>query len=153
VRLALAILALVSGTARADVLNHELLRKHVGEELAHVDVASLSPAQREALYADRLSLTLGLFVPVLGTYRMEGKMFGVVRPAGVIFDWFLGGAVPAGLAIAALATDGRTRKICAWTAFGLYATTRIGVFAIGSSHISAYNDEVDVLITFSSRSR
>lgn len=141
-RLAIALVVLSAGTARADFLNHELMRQHVAETFANLDLAKLDDAQREALYADRTTLTLGLLVPVLGTYRMEEKVFGGVRPAGVIFDWFLGGAVPLGLGITALATDGRTREVCAWTALGLYATTRLAILLIGSAHVSAYNEEV-----------
>jgi hypothetical protein len=140
----LVVVVVAAGTARADLVNHELLRAHVDHVFAGVDVPQLTPQQREALYADRLSLMAGTLVPILGTWRVENKVFGGLRPAGVIFDWTLGGFVPLGLAIAALATSGRTRAICAWTALGLYASTRIGIMIIGNLHISAYNHAVAV---------
>jgi hypothetical protein len=140
----LVVLVALYGTAHADLLNHELLRAHVDAELAHLDVAKLDADQREALYAPRLSLTVGLLVPGFGSYRLEQRMFGGIRPSGIVFDWVLGGAAPVALGVAALATDGRTRAICAWTALALYATTRAGMLVIGSWHISAYNHEVDI---------
>jgi hypothetical protein len=143
-RLVTAAVLATSATARADFANHELLRAHVDDVLAHVVVGHLDADQRAALYAPRLSLTAGLLVPGFGTYRLEQRMFGGIRPAGIVFDWILGGAAPIALGITALASDGRTRSICAWTALALYATTRAGILAIGSWHISAYNHEVDV---------
>ncbi|MGE0550151.1 MAG: hypothetical protein AB7R00_24000 [Kofleriaceae bacterium] len=138
---------LTAPRAHADLANHELLHKHLDEEFAKLDISSLTPEQREDLYAPRLSLTLGLLVPIYGTYRMEMRMFGSIRPAGIILDWFAGGVVPAALGITALATEGRTRAICGWTALGLYAATRIGAIVFGTLHVTAYNREVKLRLS------
>lgn len=142
--LVVAIVLMSASVARADFINHDLLHAHVDRMFAGVDVGRLTPAQRDALYADRLTLMAGALIPVFGTWRIEDKVFGGLRPAGVIFDWGLGGAAPVGLAIAAFATTGTTRTVCAWTAIGLYAATRIGIMIIGNLHISAYNRAVSV---------
>jgi hypothetical protein len=142
--LVLAIVLTTTSVARADVINHDLLHAHVDRMFAGVDVARLTPAQREALYADRLTLMAGALIPIFGTWRIEDKVFGGLRPAGVIFDWVLGGVAPLGLAITAFATTGTTRTVCAWTAIGLYASTRIGIMIIGNLHISAYNRAVSL---------
>ncbi|MGE0871511.1 MAG: hypothetical protein AB7P03_23330 [Kofleriaceae bacterium] len=143
-------IALTGAEAQADLANHELLHKHLDDEFATLDLASLTPEQREELYAPRLSLTLGLLVPVYGTYRLDNRVFGSMRPAGVIFDWIAGGLVPAALGVTALATDGRTRSICGWTALGLYTATRIGTLVFGSLHLRAYNQEVKLRLSAAS---
>jgi hypothetical protein len=135
-------IAVAAPDARADLLNHELLQAHVDATFARIDVASLDDAGRERLYARRAGLVAATLIPGLGTYRIEKKVFGSLRPAGVIFDWFVGGIAPAALGITALATDGRTRTVCGWSALGLYASTRLAILVIANLHISAYNRAV-----------
>lgn len=142
VLIAAAVVAGASTPARADVLGHDRLRAHVDDMFAHLDVASLDANQRDDLYASRAAITAGLFVPMLGSYWLEHKTFGELRPSAIVFDWVLGGLAPLALGITALATSGRTRKITAYTALGLYAATRIGIIVIGNLHVSEYNRQV-----------
>jgi len=135
---------LVGRAARADLANHELVRTHVAAMFAGVDVAALDEGQRERLLADRPRLNLALLVPIYGSYTLDHKVFGSMRPAGVLFDWILGGIAPAVLGLTALATSGRTRRICGWTALGLYAGTRLAILVVGNLHISAYNELVQL---------
>ncbi len=132
-----------SRTAAADLANNEAIHAHIDAMLGHIDAATLDPDARKALQADRATLSLGALIPIYGSYELDHKVFGGVRPSAVVFDWILGGLVPAGLGITALATDGslssRTRSILGWTAIGLYATTRLGVLIVGNLHISEYN--------------
>ena len=80
-------------------------------------------------------------MPGWGTYRLEKIVFGEVRPAGIIGDWLVGGALPLGLAIGAYAADDpSTRRALAWTAVGLYAGTRLAIIVFGNLHISAYRE-------------
>jgi hypothetical protein len=137
VPLALAIL-LVSPAARADALGHERLR-------AHVATMDVSHTTRDELDTSRATFMATALVPGWGTYRLEKIVFGGVRPAGVIGDWILGGALPAALAITALAVDDPdTRRSLVWTAVGLYAGTRAAIFVIGNLHISAYRQALDL---------
>lgn len=136
----LAVIA-CGGTARADLLGHDRLREHVDRMFARTDVRAMDAAQRDAMYLRRPLLTVGLLVPVLGTYRMEQAVFGELRPA-VVIDWVLGGLAPVALGITALETSGRTRRIAAWSAIGLYAATRAAILVIGSLHISEYNRQI-----------
>ncbi|MGE5183923.1 MAG: hypothetical protein ACM31C_17755 [Acidobacteriota bacterium] len=145
--LAVALALLASRSAAADFANNEAIHAHVDATLRAVGVTSLDARQRAALHADRLTLSLGALVPVLGTYRLDEKVFGSVRPAGVIFDWVLGGLVPATLGLVAWqdgALSSHTRSVLAWTALGLYASTRLGVLVIGNWHVSEYNHYLDV---------
>lgn len=136
------LLGLTADPVAADLLNHDLLAAHLERTLASVDPSRLTTAQREALYAPRASLMLSTLVPGWGTWRVEQRMFGGLRPAGVVLDWGVGGALPIGLAIAAFASDGSTRQWCAWSALALYAATRIGIQIIGNLHITEYNRRV-----------
>jgi hypothetical protein len=139
IRCIAAVVVCTCAPARADLMNNEAIREHVDEVLAD---GSLDASRVRALRADRLTLDLGLLVPIYGSIALDRKVFGGVRPSAVVFDWVLGGIAPAGLAIAALAGDGwshDTRTRLAWTAIGLYATTRIAVLVVGNLHISEYN--------------
>lgn len=132
-------LLVAARTASADFANNEAIHAHVDSLVASTDGAALAPDARRALRADRGTLTLGALIPIYGSYELDHKVFGGVRPAAIVFDWLLGGIVPAGLAITALASHGSTRSILSWSALGLYATTRVGVLIIGNLHISEYN--------------
>lgn len=135
-------IVLGSRIASADFANNEALHGHIDAMLRGVDVSSLDPDRREALFADRLTLSLGSLVPIFGTYRLDHKVFGGVRPSAVVFDWVLGGLAPAGLGLVALedgSLSSHTRSILGWSALGLYASTRIGVLIIGNLHVSEYN--------------
>jgi hypothetical protein len=55
-----------------------------------------------------------------------------------VIDWLLGGLLPLGLAIAAVAVEDR-RALFGWTAAGLYAATRIGVLVVANLHVGEYN--------------
>ncbi len=142
--ISVAVVVCASTPARADVLGHDRLRAHVDDMFAHLDVATLDAQQRDDLYASRTAITAGLFVPMFGSYRLEHQMFGELRPSAIVFDWVLGGLVPIGLGVTALVTSGRTRKITAYTALGLYAATRIGIIVIGNLHVSEYNRQVRI---------
>lgn len=134
---------LASRIASADFANNETIHAHVDTVVARLDGAKLDPDWRKSLLADRLTLSLGALIPIYGSYELDEKVFGGVRPAAVVFDWILGGIVPAGLGVTALATgdslSSRTRTILAWSAIGLYASTRLGVLIIGNFHVTEYN--------------
>ena len=117
----------------ADLLNHELLRRHVDQLFAD---------QHDVPPAPRASLVAGTLIPGFGTYRVEQRVFGGLRPAGVVFDWGLGGIAPLTLGAIAIESSGRTREGCAITAIGLYAATRIAILVIANLHISEYNRRV-----------
>jgi hypothetical protein len=126
--------------ASADLANNEALHDHV-DALARTRVGVMGEV-REALFADRLTLSLGALIPIFGTYRLDEKVFGSVRPSAIVFDWVLGGAAPLVLGVVALeggALSPHTRAIVGWTAVGLYAATRIGVLIIGNLHVTEFN--------------
>jgi hypothetical protein len=132
------VIALLPANAHADLLAHDRLRAHV----ATLDITGRS---RDDLDTSRAAFAVTALVPALGTFRLEKRVFGSIRPAGVIGDLLVGGVVPAGLAVGALvADDPDTRAALAWTALGLYATTRIAILVIGNLHISAYRRALDV---------
>jgi hypothetical protein len=144
---AVLVVVLASRDARADFANNELLHAHADAVIAASDPGSLAPARRAALHVDRLTMSLGALVPVFGTSRLDGAVFGGVRPSAIVFDWVLGGAVPVGLAALALADTGLSssaRDDLAWTALGLYAVTRVGILVIGNLHVSEWNRYIDV---------
>ena len=127
-----AMLVMLPVTARADLLSHDRLR-------AHVATLDITNHHRDDLDTSRVAFAFTALVPALGTFRLEKRVFGEIRPAGVIGDLFAGGIVPAGLAVGALvADDPDTRAALAWTALGLYASTRIVILVIGNLHISEY---------------
>lgn len=139
----IACFLLVSRSAVADLANNEAIHDHVDRVVLRLEVDKLDPDQRHDLLADRLTLSLSALVPIYGSYCLDHKVFGDVRPAAVVFDWILGGIVPTGLGATALlsgdALSSRTRTILGWSAVGLYVSTRIGVLIIGNLHISEYN--------------
>jgi hypothetical protein len=138
--IAAAVVVCVGAPARADMMNNEAIHEHVEQMLAGVDPSTIDASRMRDLRASRLTLDLGLLVPILGSTMLDRKVFGGIRPSAVVFDWVLGGIVPAGLAVTALAADSHdTRTRLAWTAIGLYATTRIAVLVVGNLHISEYN--------------
>ncbi len=132
-----------SSVAQADLANNEGIREHVDAILIGVEPNRLDPARVRALLANRLTLNLAVIVPIYGSYKLEHKVFGSMRPAGIVVDWILGGLVPVGLAATALAGSSalsdRTRAILGWTALGLYTATRIGILVVANHHISEYN--------------
>lgn len=129
---------MISRIAVADLANNEALHAHVDDVVRRSDKAHRPPP------ADRWKLSLGVLIPIFGSYELDTQMFGGIRPAAVIFDWILGGAAPVGLGVAALASSGTTRSILGWTAIGLYASTRIGVLIIGNLHITEYDRYLNV---------
>lgn len=121
-----------SASGRADPLGHDRLRAHV----ASLDVRD---ATFDALDTSRLAFSLTALVPGWGTYRLEKRVFGGLRPSAVIGDWLLGGLVPAALVVGAIAADDpETRSALAWTAAGLYVGTRVAILVVGNLHLSAY---------------
>jgi hypothetical protein len=129
-----AVAVWTSAPARADIMNNEAIREHVDALFAD---GSLEASR---LRAHRLTLNLGLLVPVYGSIALDRKVFGGIRPSAIVFDWVLGGIVPAGLAVAAFAgPESWPRTRLAWTAIGLYAATRVAVLVVGNLHISEYN--------------
>lgn len=140
--LVIAAITLISpAIARADLLSHDRLR-------AHVATLEITGHSRDDLDTSRVAFAFTALVPALGTFRLEKRVFGEIRPAGVIGDLFVGGIVPAGLAVGALvADDPDTRAALAWTALGLYATTRLAILVIGNLHISEYRRALDLRFT------
>ena len=135
------VLGLVARDAHADMLSHDRLR-------AHVATLDVSHTTRDELDTSRAAFMATALVPGWGTYRLEKIVFGEVRPAGIVGDWIVGGALPAGLAITALAVDDPdTRRTLAWTAAGLYVGTRLAIFTIGNLHISAYRKALDLRVS------
>jgi hypothetical protein len=139
-RIALLLVVLAT-TAHADLLSHDRLRAHV----ARLDITNTT---RDELDTSRLAFMVTALVPGYGTYRLEKRVFGEVRPAGIIGDWGVGGAVPAGLLVwSYYADDTDTRRALRWTALGLYAGTRVAIFVIGNLHISEYRRALAVRFT------
>lgn len=112
----------------ADLLNNAGIHAHVDE------TPGAQPISRAAT-------SFELLVPIWGSYMMERHVFGSVRPSGIVFDWILGGLVPAVLAGTSFAVhDADTRSRMRWSALGLYAGTRVAVEVIGNLHVSEYNE-------------
>jgi hypothetical protein len=140
--LIVAVSATVARVAYGDLANNEAIHDHVDDVVRSVERAKLDPARRAALFANRLELSASALVPIYGSLQLDRKVFGGVRPAAVVFDWILGGVAPVTLAVIALedtALSNRTRSICAWTALGLYTSTRLGVLIVGNLHVSEFN--------------
>ena len=140
-------LGLAPRSARADLTSGERIRRQVDRTVAGLDLAALDADQRQALLAHRVTLSLALLIPCYGSYTLDHKVFGDLRPAAILFDWVLGGIAPAGLAAVALADRGLSsglRTGLGWTAAGLYVASRAGVLIIGNRHISDYNDAMRV---------
>lgn len=124
--------------ASADILSHDRLR-------AYVAAMDTRGATYEQLDTSRAAFVATALIPGWGTYRLEKIVFGEVRPAGIVGDWLVGGALPVGLAIGAYAADDpSTRRALAWTAAGLYAGTRLVILVVGNLHISEYRDALRV---------
>ena len=140
-RFVLAIAVLLGPSiASADLANNEAIHDHVDALVRTQDGVTVDG--RSALSADRLTLSLGALIPIFGTYRLDEKVFGSVRPSALVFDWVIGGAAPLVLGVIAHedgALSPHTRSIVGWTAVGLYAATRIGVLIIGNLHVTEYN--------------
>jgi hypothetical protein len=129
---ACVVFAVVLGACGADLLNNSAIHAHVDDQLAH---------RRASPIGDRLLLSAGALVPILGSCELDHRVFGSVRPSAIVFDWILGGVAPAALLVASFATgDASARSALRWTALGLYGGTRIGVLVIGNLHISEYDD-------------
>jgi hypothetical protein len=110
----------------------------------------ISTTTRAKLDTSRLTFAVTALVPGVGTYRLEKRVFGEVRPAGIVGDWGIGGAVPLGLLLGSYATDDReTRTALRWSALGLYAGTRLVILVIGNLHISTYRRALDARFTAS----
>ncbi len=122
----LALLALCG--CGADLLNNAAIHAHIDE----------TP---DAQPISRATTSFELLVPIWGSYMMERRAYGNVRPSGIVFDWILGGLVPAVLVGTSFAVhDAGTRSTLRWSALGLYAGTRVGVEIIGNLHVGEFND-------------
>jgi len=129
------LLALACVGCGADMMNNEALHAHVDDVVR---------TERAPEHADRFLLNAGVLVPVLGSYRLDHQVYGDVRPSAIVFDWILGGLVPAALVATSFGVSGATaRRALRWTALGLYASTRVGIFVIGNLHITEYDDYLD----------
>ena len=93
----------------------------------------------------RLQRSLRLLVPVWGSTVMEHAVFGELKMPAVVFDWILGGLIPAALLTTAAVADLEpgTRDALNYTAIGLYGGTRIGILYIANDHISVHNEHLD----------
>ena len=119
-----------------DLMNNTAIHAHVDDVLAR-DPAAATPAPRARLAA-------GALVPVLGSYELDHAVFGGVRPSAIVFDWILGGLVPAALVGGSFAVSGAgARDAMRWTALGLYATTRVAIEIVGNLHVTEYDDYLD----------
>jgi hypothetical protein len=129
----LFLVALVAGIGcGGDLLNNQLIHTHVDDVLAH------DPA--EARPADLWALNAGVLVPIYGSYELDHRVFGSVRPSAIVFDWVLGGFAPAGLAAASFAVDdAHTQAGLRWGALALYGATRLAVLVVGNLHIDEYD--------------
>lgn len=116
----------------ADMMNNALIHEHVDDLVAH-DRPHATPA-------DRWLLTAGALVPGLGSYRLDHRVYGSLRPSAIVFDWILGGLVPAALLATSFAVDGaHTSSTLRWTALAAYGVTRIAVVSVGTMHITEYD--------------
>ncbi len=101
-------------------MNDAAIHAHVDAQLAG-DPASARPID------DRVALAAGALVPIYGSYRLDHRVFGGVRPSAIVFDWVLGAIVPLGLVAASFAADASTANVLRWTCtLGLYGATRVG---------------------------
>ena len=107
---------------------------------AHVDdLLQHDPANARA--ANRWELSAGVLVPIYGSYELEHRVYGSVRPTAIVLDWILGGLVPAGLATASFVVhEDSTCSWLRWAALGFYGVTRLGVLIVGNLHISEYDN-------------
>jgi hypothetical protein len=127
------VLALVAAGCGADLLNNQGIHDHVDDLVAH--------DRTDAVPANRWLLDAGALVPFLGSYELDHRVYGSVRPSAIVVDWILGGIVPAGAAVASFVfDDALTRRRLRWGALGLYGATRIGIEIVGNLHIDEYND-------------
>jgi len=111
-----------------DLLNNAGIHAHVDE----------TPGAQPISHA---ATSFELLVPIWGSYMMERRVYGGARPSGILFDWILGGLVPAVLTGTSFAVhDAGTRSDLRWSALGLYIGTRAGVETIGNLHVGEYND-------------
>ncbi|MBA3459405.1 MAG: hypothetical protein H0T46_05555 [Deltaproteobacteria bacterium] len=84
----IAAITLISpAIARADLLSHDRLR-------AHVTTLDITHHSRADLDTSRVAFAFTALVSALGTFRLERRVFGEIRPAGVIGDLFVSGLVP-----------------------------------------------------------
>ncbi|MEP7123025.1 MAG: hypothetical protein ABJE95_19005 [Byssovorax sp.] len=142
IAIAAGLISLVPRAASADPAGSQSIRDHVDATLLRLDVPAMTAPEKQALLADRRTLNLGLLVPCYGSYALDAKVYGELQPAAVVFDWVLGGIVPVGLGVGALADrdlPSGTRAGLAWTAAALYVTSRVGVLIIANGHITDYN--------------
>jgi hypothetical protein len=124
-------LAAVASGCGADVLNDAALHAHVDDQLAR------DPA--DAVPAAPLGYAITALVPGVGSYRIDHRVFGRLRPSAIALDWILGGLVPACLVAASFFAGGSSAAAMRWTALGVYAATRVGVIVIGTLHIDEYD--------------
>lgn len=119
----------------ADVLNNAAIHAHVDDLVAH--------DRARAVPANRWVLTAGALVPIFGSYELDKRVYGDVRPSAIVIDWILGGLAPAIGVIASFAVgDPHTGTLLRWSALGLYGGTRIGVIVVGNLHIDEYDDSL-----------
>lgn len=141
-------ISLAPRVASADALNNEGIHAHVDAMTIRADGAPFDASRRPSLLADRLTLSLEMLVPIVGSCALEQKVFGEVRPSAVVFDWILGGVVPLGFGASAIAGEGalspQARSVLGWTAVGLYASSRLGILIVGNLHITEYNRYLDL---------
>jgi hypothetical protein len=124
---------LVFAGCGADLLNNAAIHAHVDDQLQHDPV--------DARPADRFTLTAGALVPIYGSYELDHRVYGSVRPSAIVLDWILGGIVPAAMVATSFAVgDEPTRSWLRWSALGLYGATRVGVMIVGNLHINEYDD-------------
>ncbi len=155
-RSVVALVLIVPRAASADLTGSQGILEHVDEVVSQLDVAALDADQRKALLADRLTLNLGLLVPGYGSYALDTKVYGELRPTAILFDWVLGGVAPVGLATLAIADNdlsSSTRAGLAWSAAALYVATRLGVLIVGNLHISDYNAAMRVRLGLTASGR
>ncbi len=144
VALILGLVTLFSATSvQADLTGTKKIHLQIDKELAEIDLESLSLREKQDMLADPVRLNLNMLIPIYGSYVLDTKLYGDVRPPAIIFDWTLGGFIPLGLLFFTAAKgdslSAKARKSMISTAIGLYLVTRIGVVITINEHIHQYN--------------
>lgn len=127
----------------ADITGTQKIKDNIDRKLANLDIASMSQQEKDDMLADQFRLNLNMLVPVYGSYVLDTKLYGDVRPPALIFDWTLGGFIPLGLLLIStlgkekMSTKQKNSLIS--TAVGLYLITRVGVYLTINEHIYQYN--------------
>ena len=130
------------------------IKDNIDKKLKDIDINSLSMDEKKGMLADQVRLNINMLVPIYGSYVLDNKLYGNIRPPAIIFDWALGGIIPLGLVCTSLIWKNRFSKrtvnILQLTALGLYLATRIGVLITINEHIHQYNKYMEIRLNINS---